>query len=88
VNELNGLAERMKSAGASEAEIDFYMELVAQVGVKPEAAMLRLIADICQNTRMNVEASGSEVMREMRRVHALIRRLAEVMACARRMSRV
>jgi hypothetical protein len=78
------LLDRMRAAGASEAEVDIFYGLTANSGVGPQEAMLRLIADICHGTRFSAEATGSEVTREFRRVHALIRRLAEIHAAPRR----
>ncbi len=79
-----GLSDRLRAAGASDGEVDAFYEMVALGTARPEAAMLRLISDICHGTRFRDDANPRAVASELGRVHGVIRRLAEVFAAPRR----
>lgn len=82
------LPERIVAAGATEDEAAFFMHMIAQSGVKPEAAMLRLIADITDDTRLPTGLPVGLLMKRVRSWQATVRRLAEVFAAPRRGSKV
>jgi len=81
------LPDRMRAAGATQTEVDEFFRLVGSCGVRPEAAMLRILADICHNTRFGAEDSVTAMVRELKRVHGVIRRLAEIYATPQAVAR-
>ena len=66
----------LRQAGASSSEVAHYLILRQRYG--RSGAVLRLISDICRGTRYGPEERPSEILRDMRRVHGLIRRLADL----------
>lgn len=77
------LADKFAAAGANVMLLDKFLTMVALPGVRPESAMLRIIADYCWGDRP-YKCPRGDMVAKLRVSEKMVRQLAEIYA-ARRM---